>query len=282
LLVAYRVDSLDQEIIRRLQADGRASNVDIARALGVAEATIRKRLERLTKEGFVTFSASVRCGHIGLQAQAIIFLKVAVGEVEKVARALAALSEVCSVHLITGEYELMAEAVFADNAGLSRFLTEKLTTIPGALSLSTWQILDTYKEAAHWVLPEEAPPRILVVDDDPDFVEIVRQVLQGEHMDVVSAGTAEDALARARAMVPDLIIMDVMMRGILDGVEATRNLKTEKGLADVPILMITSMPRSQYAEFFPIGEELPIDQLITKPVSPAALASEVKRLLKRP
>lgn len=279
--MAYRIDELDQEIIRQLQADARASNVDIARHLGVAEATVRKRLDRLVKDGILSLSACLSSERIGLHTQTLNFLKVAAGEVEKVGHALAAMPEVRSVRFVTGEYDVIAEALFPDNAALTRFLTEKLTTIPGVLSVSTSHVLESFKEPCDWVLPQESPPRILVVDDDPDFVEIARQALRGERMDVVSASTADEAVSRARALRPDLIIMDVMMRGLLDGVDATRDLREEKDLASVPILMITSMPISQYAELFPVGEDLPIDQLLTKPVSPHDLVHEVRRLLER-
>jgi DNA-binding Lrp family transcriptional regulator len=277
----YHIDELDTEIIRRLQADGRASNVDVARALGVAEATVRKRLERLTEEGIISFSACVIPQKVGLKTHTIMLFKAEVGQVEKAGRALARMAELRCVHFLTGEYDLMAEAVFGDIESLTRFLTEKLTLVPGVLHTSTSHVLETFKEPKEWVLPEAAPPRILVVDDDPDFVAIVREVLRAHRMDVVSASTAEDALARAKALVPDLIIMDVMMKGVLDGVYATRDLREVKELADVPVLMITSMPGSAYAELFPTDEYLPVDQLLTKPVSPERLVSEVERLLKR-
>lgn len=277
----YHIDELDLEIIRRLQADGRASNVDVARALGIAEATVRKRLERLTEEGILSFSACVAPHQVGLKTQTLMLLKTEVGQVERAGRALAKMAEVRSVHFLTGEYDLAAEAVFYDTEALTRFLTEKLNQVPGILRISTSHVLETFKEPKNWLLPEAAPPRILVVDDDPDFVAIVREVLKAERMDVVSANTAEDALARARALVPDLIIMDVMMKGVLDGVDATRDLRKVRELADVPVLMITSIPGSEYAELFPTDEDLLIDQLLTKPVSPERLVSEVGRLLKR-
>jgi Lrp/AsnC family transcriptional regulator for asnA, asnC and gidA len=277
----YRTDELDHEIIRRLQADGRASNVDVARALGVAEATVRKRLERLTEERILSFSGCVDPKQVGLKTHTIMLFKVEVGQVEKAGRTLAEMEELRCVHFLTGEYDLMAEALFCDTAALTRFLTERLSLVPGILRISTSHVLETFKEPNQWLLPEAAPPRILVVDDDPDFVAIVRQVLKAERMDVVSASTAEDALARASALVPDLIIMDVMMRGVLDGVDATRDLRKERKLADVPVLMITSIPSSEYAGLFPVDEDLPIDQLLTKPVSPERLVNEVSRLLKR-
>jgi len=277
----YQIDNLDREIIRYLQMDGRASNVDVARALGVAEATVRKRLERLIDEGIVAFSACVEPKRVGLETHTILLIKAEVGQVERVGRALAAMPEARCVHFLTGEYDLMAEVLLANTAALSRFLTEKISLIPGISRVSTSHVLATFKEPHQWTLPETVPPRILVVDDDPDFVEIVRQVLKTERMDVVSAATAEDALARARAMKPDLIIMDVMMKGILDGVDATRDLRQEPEFADVPILMITSIPTSEHAALFPTGEDLPIDQLLAKPVSPQRLVDEVRRLLKR-
>jgi DNA-binding Lrp family transcriptional regulator/CheY-like chemotaxis protein len=277
----YRIDELDHEIIRRLQADGRASNVDVARALGVAEATVRKRLERLTEEGILLFSGYVDPKQVGLKTHTIMLFKVEVGQVENAARALAEMTELRCVHFLTGEYDLMTEGLFCDTAALTRFLTERLSLVPGVLHTTTSHVLETFKEPSAWLLPETAPPRILVVDDDPDFVVFVRQVLKSERMDVVSAGSAEEALARARSLLPDLILMDVMMKGVLDGIDASRELRKDRELADVPILMITSITNSEYAGLFPIDDDLPIDQMLTKPVSPERLVSEVRRLLKR-
>lgn len=277
----YRIDELDHEIIRRLQADGRASNVDVARALGVAEATVRKRLERLTEEGILLFSGYVDPKQVGLKTHTIMLFKVEVGQVENAARALAEMTELRCVHFLTGEYDLMTEGLFCDTAALTRFLTERLRLVPGVLHTTTSHVLETFKEPSEWLLPETAPPRILVVDDDPDFVVFVRQVLKSERMDVVSAGSAEEALARARSLLPDLILMDVMMKGVLDGIDASRELRKDRELADVPILMITSITNSEYAGLFPIDDDLPIDQMLTKPVSPERLVSEVRRLLKR-
>lgn len=277
----HQIDNLDREIIRYLQANGRASNVEVARALGVAEATVRKRLERLTDEGIVHFAACVNPAQVGLHTHVLLFTKAEFGQVERVARALAAMPEVRVVYFLTGEYDLVADVLLANTAALTRFLTEKVSLIPGIAQSYTAQVLQAFKEPCRWILPEAAPPRILVVDDDPDFVEIARQALRSERIDVVSAATAEDALARARAMKPDLIIMDVMMKGVLDGVDATRDLRKEPEIADVPILMVTSIPNSEHAALFPTGEDLPIDQLLAKPVSPQRLVSEVRRLLKR-
>lgn len=277
----YQIDNLDREIIRYLQTYGRASNVDVARALGVAEATVRKRLERLVDEEIIYFAACVEPERLGLGTHTILLIKTEMGQVERVGRALAAMPDVRCAHFLTGEYDILAEVLLADTAALSRFLTEKISLIPGISRVSTSHVLQTFKHPHQWTLPEVAPPRVLVVDDDPDFVEIVRQVLRAERMDVVSATTTEDALARARAMKPDLVIMDVMMKGILDGVDATRDLRKEPEIADVPILMITSIPSSEHAALFPTGEDLPIDQLLSKPVSPQRLVDEVRRLLKR-
>jgi CheY-like chemotaxis protein/DNA-binding Lrp family transcriptional regulator len=277
----YHIDELDHEIIRRLQADGRASNVDVARSLGVAEATVRKRLERLTEEGILSFSGCVDPKQVGLKTHTIMLIKVEVGQVEKAGHTLAKMAELRCVHFLAGEYDLMAEGLFCETAALTRFLTEKLSLVPGILHISTSHVLETFKKPNQWLLPEAAPPRILVVDDDPDFVSIARQVLKSERMDVVSASNAEDALVRARSLAPDLIIMDVMMKGVLDGVDATRDLRKERDLADVPVLMITSIPDSEHAGLFPVDEDLPIDQLLSKPVSPDRLVSEVRRLLKR-
>jgi DNA-binding response OmpR family regulator len=81
--------------------------------------------------------------------------------------------------------------------------------------------------------------RILVVDDEPDLVELVRHHLVREHYDVVTAGDGETGLAEARRKVPDLVVLDLMLPGI-DGLEVCRRLRQDPRTEHIPIVMLTA------------------------------------------
>lgn len=122
--------------------------------------------------------------------------------------------------------------------------------------------------------------RILVVDDDPDFVEIVRLILQKEGYDVITAPDGDTALRIMQESPPDLILLDVMMKGVLDGVQTARAISEDEAMHDIPLIMISSITGSPMAQFFPTDEYLPIDAWISKPVQPDDLLNKVERYLK--
>jgi len=123
--------------------------------------------------------------------------------------------------------------------------------------------------------------KILVVDDDPDFVEATRIVLKREGHTIVSAAGGGEALDKIAEDTPDLIILDVIMDSVLEGLSVSRELSEHSDYKDIPIIMITSIPNTDYAELFPTDEYVHLDTFLTKPVAPDRLVKEVNRLLKR-
>lgn len=121
--------------------------------------------------------------------------------------------------------------------------------------------------------------KILVVDDDPDFVEITRMILSAEGYEVMTASSGDQALQVMRETPPDLLILDVMMVGVLDGVNLAHVMEEDPTLHHIPILMVSSITSSPMAPMFPTDEYLPIDGWISKPVQPKQLLAEVRRLL---
>lgn len=79
---------------------------------------------------------------------------------------------------------------------------------------------------------------------------------------------------------PALVIMDVMMDGLLDGLDASRVIRMDQNLKRIPIIMISSITRSEYADMLPTHESIPIDAFISKPVNPTRLLEEIERLIK--
>jgi CheY-like chemotaxis protein len=123
--------------------------------------------------------------------------------------------------------------------------------------------------------------KILVVDDDPDFVTTTSIVLKREGHDVISAFNGEEALQKVAEEAPDLIILDVIMSTVLEGLSVSQELGGHPEYRDIPILMITSIATTGYAELFPTDEYIHLDTFVTKPVAPARLLREVNRLLMR-
>jgi two-component system alkaline phosphatase synthesis response regulator PhoP len=118
-------------------------------------------------------------------------------------------------------------------------------------------------------------PRVLVVDDDPQVVRLLRVNLELEGYDVVSASDGFKALDAVKAEQPDLIVCDVMMPG-MDGVEVVRRLRADKVTLPVVMLSAKAMRSDMQA-----GLDAGANEYVTKPFDPAELIDVVDRLLGR-
>lgn len=119
--------------------------------------------------------------------------------------------------------------------------------------------------------------RILLVDDEPDILEIVGYNLSAEGYEIYTAKNGKEAISEAKKHLPHLIILDVMMP-VMDGVEACEKLRTLPQLSETVITFLTARGEdySQVAGF-----EAGADDYITKPIKPKVLVSKVKALLRR-
>jgi DNA-binding response OmpR family regulator len=116
--------------------------------------------------------------------------------------------------------------------------------------------------------------RILVVDDEPKIVQLVRDYLERAGFAVSTARDGNEALMRAHQERPDLIVLDLGLPG-LDGLEVTRRLRRDSG---VPIIMLTA--RHEETDKV-VGLELGADDYVTKPFSPRELEARVRAVLRR-
>jgi two-component system, OmpR family, alkaline phosphatase synthesis response regulator PhoP len=116
--------------------------------------------------------------------------------------------------------------------------------------------------------------RILVVDDEPKIVQLVRDYLERASFAVSTARDGNEALMRARSERPDLVVLDLGLPG-LDGLEVTRRLRRDSG---VPIIMLTA--RDDETDKV-VGLELGADDYVTKPFSPRELEARVRAVLRR-
>lgn len=119
--------------------------------------------------------------------------------------------------------------------------------------------------------------RILVVEDEPDIVEVLEYNLGREGFAVESAARGDDALEAVRRQAPDLIVLDLMLPG-LDGLEVLRTLRRDRATARLPVLLLTA--RGEEIDRV-VGLELGADDYVTKPFSPRELTLRVKAILRR-
>ena len=119
-----------------------------------------------------------------------------------------------------------------------------------------------------------AMSRVLVVDDEPKIVRLVRDYLERSGFEVLTARDGPEALMRAHQERPDLIVLDLGLPA-LDGIEVTRQLRRDSG---VPIIMLTA--RDEETDKV-VGLELGADDYVTKPFSPRELTARVRAVLRR-
>lgn len=127
--------------------------------------------------------------------------------------------------------------------------------------------------------------RILVVDDNPEIVELLQLVLEGAGHNVVCASSGKEGLAMAKENNPELIVLDVMMETASKGIEVARELKKDQRLMNIPIVMLTAVKEKMGIGFKEeAGDQawLPVDDYCEKPVNPEILLKKVNNLLQTP
>jgi Lrp/AsnC family transcriptional regulator for asnA, asnC and gidA len=154
------LDALDFAIINLLQTNGRMTNIEIARNIGVTEATARRRVERLTASKIIKVTAVVDPRKTGYVTDAIIGISVEPGTVLRVAAALARLPEVVYLAYTTGPYDLTLETLFRSDEDLFRFLSKELPQVKGVRSTVTFHVLRTEKTNYDWKLPHGAAEHV--------------------------------------------------------------------------------------------------------------------------
>jgi CheY-like chemotaxis protein len=127
------------------------------------------------------------------------------------------------------------------------------------------------------------PKKVLVIDDDNEFVEAVTNVLESKGYDIASAPNGKDGFAKAKSIVPDVILLDVMMTHKSEGFDVARSLKEDKKTKSIPIIMITGIRKEMNLPFGfePDEEWLPVQTLLEKPVKPEALLKALEESFKK-
>ncbi|MFN2244060.1 MAG: response regulator transcription factor [Anaerolineae bacterium] len=132
-----------------------------------------------------------------------------------------------------------------------------------------------------------ANEKILIIDDDPDLVEVVRLTLQASGFQVFSAAGGAEGLQKVKEIDPDLIILDVMMDYTTEGFQVSLELRSQDPASeyasyrDIPILMLTAIHSTTPLRFGPEEDYLPVDGFVEKPLEPGDLVKKVEDLLRK-
>lgn len=143
------VDETSKAIIEQLQADGRRPYATIGRAVGLSEAAVRQRVQKLLDHGVMQVVAVTDPMQLGFARQAMVGIS-AVGDVEAIAEQLAKLDEVDYLVITAGSYDLLAEVVVSDDAHLLELVNQRIRTIEGVTRTESFLYLRLAKQTYNW------------------------------------------------------------------------------------------------------------------------------------
>jgi Lrp/AsnC family transcriptional regulator for asnA, asnC and gidA len=146
---AVALDDVSKGIIEQLQEDGRRSYAEIGKAVGLSEAAVRQRVQKLTEAGVMQVVAVTDPMQLGFYRQAMIGIR-ATGDTTKVAEALAAIPAIDYVVLTAGSFDVMAEVVCESDDDLIELLNRRIRAIDGVLSTETFVYLKLQKQFYNW------------------------------------------------------------------------------------------------------------------------------------
>lgn len=147
------LDAIDRELIAILQQDGRTSNREIARTLGISEATVRSRIGRLIEDDLINILAVPTPKAVGLTMSAIIGISVQMKRLDEVVNTIVGYREVRYAGLATGQFDVIVEAFFEDQEHMLEFVTKKLGRLEGVSDAETSVILKVAKFSYEWEIP---------------------------------------------------------------------------------------------------------------------------------
>ncbi len=143
------LDEVSKAIIEQLQQDGRRSYAAIGKVVGLSEAAVRQRVQRLIDGGVMQIVAVTDPLELGFARQAMVGVNVS-GEIEPVAEALAALDEVDYVVITAGSFDLLVEVVAESDEALLQIVSGQIRAIPGVIRTETFMYLRLQKQTYSW------------------------------------------------------------------------------------------------------------------------------------
>ncbi len=127
-------------------------------------------------------------------------------------------------------------------------------------------------------------PKVLVVDDDIDYVESTGAILEANGYEVVAAYDGKEGFDKAKSELPQVILVDLMMNTINEGYDLVRNIRSDNRFDQVPLIMISSAHQVEAfknANFVPDEVWFPIDMFLDKPVDKETLLKHMSKMLKK-
>jgi Lrp/AsnC family transcriptional regulator, regulator for asnA, asnC and gidA len=143
------IDAVSKAIIEQLQEDGRRPYAAIGKAVGLSEAAVRQRVQKLLDQGVMQIVAVTDPLTVGFRRQAMVGIKVE-GDIDPVAEALAALDEVEYVVITAGSFDLLVEIVCEDDDHLLEMISQRIRSLPGVRSTESFVYLKLRKQTYTW------------------------------------------------------------------------------------------------------------------------------------
>lgn len=148
-MAEINIDAIDELIIAELQRDGRRPYTQLAKTVGLSEAAIRQRVQRLLDANVMQIVAVTDPMRLGYHRAAMVGIKVD-GDIRRVAEQLSKFDEVVYVVLTAGTVDLLAEVVVSNDEALLELLNDRIRQIPGVQSTETSIYLNLYKQTYQW------------------------------------------------------------------------------------------------------------------------------------
>ncbi|HPS20045.1 MAG TPA: response regulator [Candidatus Omnitrophota bacterium] len=125
--------------------------------------------------------------------------------------------------------------------------------------------------------------KVLMIDDDKEYTALMSLYLRKKAYEVVSASNGKDGIEKALAERPDIIILDVMMTALNEGIETALEIKRTDGIKHIPIVLVTGVSKEMSLPFKMEADRdiLPAEIVLEKPISPEKLLKTIKDVLRR-
>jgi Lrp/AsnC family transcriptional regulator for asnA, asnC and gidA len=146
---ALVLDDISKRIIEQLQEDGRRPYGAIGKAVGLSEAAVRQRVQKLVENGVMQIVAVTDPMQIGFARQSMVAIS-ATGDIEKIAAVIADIDEVDYVVVTAGSWDILAEVVVEDDAHLLRLINQRIRSIEGVIRTESFLYLKLVKQTYNW------------------------------------------------------------------------------------------------------------------------------------
>ena len=146
---ASQLDEVSKQIIEQLQHDGRKSYSEIGKVVGLSEAAVRQRVQKLTESGVMQVVAVTDPMRLGFKRQAMVGIR-CTGDVEVIAETLSAIPAVDYVVMTAGSFDILVEVVCEDDDDLINLLNSKIRILPGVVTAETFVYLKLHKQFYNW------------------------------------------------------------------------------------------------------------------------------------